>query len=244
MLTVVENSDLYNPYQWAVHREQNSPAAYLSQSEDEVTVPYGYNIIQPPSLDFVRKTWWDSLLDTYCSEPYCTPAVAARYESVYGLSVTIPHDAYSVGTARQQVAQIIVRDLQSIFKDSIFWFAFINVPLFFGTFFRTRESMQPALVLALLVFSNYLRCSTLELGLEGMRRTEWLRDKTQAALDASVSAAWIDPGLAQAAWVRPTLNVAVVNMPLIRIFYSYWHFLNYLRIQIAAYPAFILLSPR
>ena len=203
ILIIVENSDLYNPYQWAVNRDQDTSAAYISQPEDETIAPYGFNMVQTPSLEFVRKTWWDTLLDTYCSEPYYTAAIAARYESAYGLSVPVPGDAYAISAGRQQVAQIIVRDLQSVFKDSIFWFAFFNVPLFFGTFFRARESMQPALVLALLMFSNYLRSSTFELGSEGMRRTNWLRDKAQAALDASVNAAWIDPSLAQAAWVCP-----------------------------------------
>ncbi|EJC99066.1 uncharacterized protein FOMMEDRAFT_95074, partial [Fomitiporia mediterranea MF3/22] len=173
-----------------------------SFSPDTCTpVSYSFSITQTPSLDFVRKTWWDSLLDTYCSETYCTPAIATRYQSAYGLSVTIPRGTYASGLARQQVAQIIVRDLQSLFKDSIFWFAFVNVPLFFGTFFRARETMQPALILAVLMFSNYLRSSAVELGSEGMMRTNWLRDKAHAALDASVNASWIDPGLAQAAWL-------------------------------------------
>ena len=200
-----ETSDSYNPYQWAVHQIQGQVAygAYISPSEDEETaVPYENAIVQSPSLDFVRKTWWDSLVDSYCAEPYCPPPIAARYQMVYGVSVSIPCGALVTGSVRQRVAQIIVHDLQSVFKETIFWFAFFNVPLFFGTFFRARETMQPALVYALLMWSNYHRSSAIDLGMEGMRRTIWLKEKAQAALEASVNAGWIDPGLAQAAWVR------------------------------------------
>ncbi|OCB87151.1 hypothetical protein A7U60_g5665 [Sanghuangporus baumii] len=197
-------SDSYNPYQWAVYQGQGqyTYGACISPSEDEENVvPYELTIVQTPSLDFVRKTWWDSLLDSYCAEPYCTPAIAIRYELAYGVSVSVPRSALVTGATRQRVAQIIVHDLQTVFRDTIFWFAFFNVPLFFGTFFRARETMQPALVFALLVWSNYLRSSTVDLGAEGMRRTLWLKEKAQAALDASVNASWIDPGLAQAAWL-------------------------------------------
>ena len=62
--------------------------------------------------------------------------------------------------------------------------------------------MQPALILAILTFSNLMRSSTAELGEEGMRRTFWLKEKAQAALEAAVAVNVIDPDLAQAAWVR------------------------------------------
>lgn len=88
-----------------------------------------------------------------------------------------------------------------MFRDSNFWFAFMNLPLFFETFFSAREAVQPALVLAMLMHANFLRSSEAELGEEGRARTFWLREKAHAALDASVYAGCVDPGLAQAAWV-------------------------------------------
>lgn len=149
----------------------------------------------------MRKTWWDSLLDMYCAESYCTPTVANYYKTAYGIPIIASRNTYETVSIRNQTSQIIVRDLQYLFRVSNFWFAFINVPLFFGTFFRARETMQPALVLAILMFSNYLRSSMAELGVEGIERTLWLKEKAQAAIDASVNAQWVDPGLAQAAWV-------------------------------------------
>lgn len=112
----------------------------------------------------------------------------------------------SYGPTRFQVTQVIVRDLQALFRFSNAWFAFINVPRFFETFWRERETMQPALVLAILMFSNFFRSNTMELGSEGLKRTMWLREKAQAAMDASIAASWIDAGLAQAAWVMIFLS--------------------------------------
>ncbi|KAH8113570.1 hypothetical protein DFH11DRAFT_1510242 [Phellopilus nigrolimitatus] len=162
------------------HPSDPTLSAYITSTEiveEEPSVSAPYVLSQTPSLDFVRKTWWDSLLDTYCAEPY------------------------SVGNARSLTAQIIVRDLRMLFKHSNHWFSFINIPLFFQTFFCARDTMQPALVLAILAFGVFLRSSNADLGEEGMVRTLWLKEKAQAALDASVAASWVDPGLAQAAWI-------------------------------------------
>lgn len=65
----------------------------------------------------------------------------------YGISVRIPSGIALTGPARSQVADIIVRDLQSVFRGSNYWFAFINVPLFFETFFpasRQGTACAPA----------------------------------------------------------------------------------------------------
>ena len=104
---------------------------------------------------------------------------------------------------RNDVEKLILNDVQFLFRNSNYWFAFINIPLFFTTFCNSseREGMQPALVLAILMMSNFLRSSEAEMGGEGRTRTLWLREKAQAALEASVNAGWIDAGLAQAAWV-------------------------------------------
>lgn len=107
------------------------------------------------------------------------------------------------GGGRAQAAALIARDLQFLIRNSNYWFAFINVPLFFATFHdaRARETVQPALIFASLAMSNFFRSSEVELGSAGRQRSLWLVDKAQAALQASVNASWIDGGLAQAAWV-------------------------------------------
>lgn len=131
-------------------------------------------------------------MSVYYKETYRLPVVPVR--TSYGSDPT--------GAARHRVADIVVQDLKSVFQTSNFWFAWMNVPLFFETFFRRREAMQPALVFALLMHANFLRSSEAELGGEGRERTFWLRGKAHAALDASIYAGCVDPGLAQAAWVR------------------------------------------
>jgi hypothetical protein len=83
--------------------------------------------------------------------------------------------------------------------------------------------MQPSLLLALLAISNLMTGNELEKGHAGRIRAckfiayvtliRWatldagyipivrLRDAAQALLDASMNASWIEPTLAQAAWV-------------------------------------------
>ena len=141
------------------------------------------------------------MLDTYCVEPYCSPAVSIYYRNVYGVSVSTLPGTFASGAARYHTSQIIARDIKSLFEQSNFWFAFINYPRFFQTFYRQRESMQPALVLAILTWANLIRSSTAELGDDGMKRTLWLKERAQAALEAAITVNVIDPDLAQAAWV-------------------------------------------
>ena len=62
--------------------------------------------------------------------------------------------------------------------------------------------MQPSLVLAGLAVATFLRSSEINRGSAGRLRALWLRDAAQGALEASFNAQWIEPTLAQAAWVR------------------------------------------
>lgn len=62
--------------------------------------------------------------------------------------------------------------------------------------------MQPSLVFAGLALSTFLKSSEINRGRNGRIRALWIRDMAQASLDASFNARWIDPTLAQAAWVR------------------------------------------
>ncbi|KAF8582821.1 hypothetical protein K439DRAFT_1350360 [Ramaria rubella] len=129
-----------------------------------------------PSLDFSRKTWWDSLLATY------TPG-------------------------SDRVIAYVFSDLDSFaihsFKSSNYFLSFFNVPLFFSVFCNPveRDKMQPSLVLAGLAMATFMRSSELNGGSAGRLRAMWLRDAAQSALEASFNAQWIEPTLAQAAWL-------------------------------------------
>jgi hypothetical protein len=191
-----------------------SPGAYIVAIEKEAELQRqkqqqnGKNyatITPPPSLQFVRKTWWDTLLSTYANGAF--GASDLLFFSDPSLRQMFAQSPQQLPT-RDQISRVIVRDIQYLFKHSNYWFAFINVPNFFSAFFEpsTRDEMQPAFVLALLALSQLLKSSEAQLGARGRERALWLRDKAQAALDASINAQWIDPGLAQAAWVSYTLS--------------------------------------
>lgn len=65
--------------------------------------------------------------------------------------------------------------------------------------------MQPSLILSVLALSTFMKSSELNGGNAGRLRALWLRDAAQSALEASFNAQWIEPTLAQAAWVsRPS----------------------------------------
>ncbi|KAF8527466.1 hypothetical protein BU17DRAFT_81636 [Hysterangium stoloniferum] len=133
-----------------------------------------YEIGAEPSLDFSRKTWWDSLLATY-----------------------LP------GSNRGAAARQIQADLQFLFYSSNYFLSFFNVPLFFGVFCNPieRDKMQPSLVLAGLALSTFMKSSEINRGSAGRLRAMWLRDAAQSSLEASFNAQWIEPTLAQAAWL-------------------------------------------
>lgn len=219
----------YNPYQWVVPVGSSvgygtGDAAFITPTEEDEGAAQerleqhqrierqsyanaqrheGFGIAHPPSLDFVRKTWWDALLDTFASAEFYPTRVAVEDQNVLGVSGFISNETPSA-VHRQHSHTLVVSSLQFLFRNSNFWFAFINVPLFFQTFCNqhSRDKMQPALVFAALGMSYFIRSSAAELGVDGMTRTIWLMDKAQAALETSVNASWIDGELAQAAWVR------------------------------------------
>jgi hypothetical protein len=95
-------------------------------------------------------------------------------------------------------------------SSSIHWLSFIN----FGRFMQNlydpgrRALIQPSVVLSALAMATLMRSSETGLGREGRKFALWLRDAAQASLDASVNASWIDPSLAQAAFVRYKLYKA------------------------------------
>ena len=242
----------YNPYQWAVgdntvYSPHNQGGYIVSEAEVYSNVinnrfTRAFNLVPSPTLDFVRKTWWDSLVDTYLSEQFCSPAIASRNQKMYGLPLKMsspyPQGLVPIAASRNDVEKLILNDVQFLFRNSNYWFAFINIPLFFTTFCNSseREGMQPALVLAILMMSNFLRSSEAEMGGEGRTRTLWLREKAQAALEASVNAGWIDAGLAQAAWVclrnfRASVRVRNQQILMWRLTDRFWPCSKYLRTQ-------------
>ena len=180
-------------------------------------IQYGQNrrscavsITPSPSLEFIRKTWWDALLDSYAIGPFGAPSLLYFDDPLY--RGTYLDTSQSVVLPRAEVSRIITRDIQFLFKHSNYWFAFINVPMFFSSFYdpRTRDEMQPALVLAILALSNFLRSSEAQSGARGREKALWFRDRAQATLDASINAQWIEPGLAQAAWVSEFSKLATI----------------------------------
>lgn len=78
--------------------------------------------------------------------------------------------------------------------------------LFFSLFCNPveRDKMQPSLVLSILAVSAFMTSSEIDQGTNGRMRSLWLRDAAQSSLEASLNAQWIDPTLAQAAWVGST----------------------------------------
>ncbi|KZW00891.1 hypothetical protein EXIGLDRAFT_603573 [Exidia glandulosa HHB12029] len=151
------------------------------------SISSSYTIGPEPSLDFARKTWWDNLLGLYApSRESSPPSVCARACN------TLPMSAIDS------------------FKASNYWLSFINVPLFFKVFLdeAARDRMQPSLVLAALAISTFMQSSEVDGGVEGRTRALRLRDLAQGALEQSFNAQWIEPTLAQAAWLLALFEVS------------------------------------
>ncbi|KAH9886034.1 hypothetical protein C8Q73DRAFT_795551 [Cubamyces lactineus] len=104
---------------------------------------------------------------------------------------------------RNTLAGRITADLRLLFRISLLWFSFLNIPLFFSSLMNPieRRNIQPSLVLATLALSTLLQSSKLERGAKGMNRALHLLDQAYAAFHASVASGRIDLGLVQAAYV-------------------------------------------
>lgn len=160
------------------------PRAFIASLDNETseTSDESSNITPEPSLDFTRKTWWDSLLAIYTSSSY------------------LP---FLTATQRCHATESITADIQFLFRGSNYWFNFINVPQFLGRYFNPvkREQMHPALLPAALAIAALFQSSEAGNGREGRDRAVRLRDIAQGHLEASLNARWIDDSLAQAAWL-------------------------------------------
>ncbi|KAF5330254.1 hypothetical protein D9758_014443 [Tetrapyrgos nigripes] len=146
------------------------------------------DVSREPSLNFSRKTWFDSLLALYSG---------AR-------------DPHRMSNHDRELAQTnITADLRFLFRVSNYWFSFFHIPTFFGTYFDTekRERMQPSLILATLAVSTFWKSSDIGLGHDGRQRALRFRDEAQSALEASFNAGFVDETLAQAAWLLALFEV-------------------------------------
>ncbi|KAJ7496648.1 hypothetical protein FB451DRAFT_1017305 [Mycena latifolia] len=143
-----------------------------------------------PSLDFLRKTWYDSLLSLYLS-----PA-SGRLESLSSAQ-------------RDLASQRITTDLRFLFRASNHWFSFLHAPTFFSNLFDAskRQNIQPSLILAALAMSTFWQSSEIQRGHQGRVRALRFRDEAQSAMEASFNAGWVDDTLAQAAWILAMFEV-------------------------------------
>ncbi|EIW55382.1 uncharacterized protein TRAVEDRAFT_173096 [Trametes versicolor FP-101664 SS1] len=139
-----------------------------------------------PSIQFIRETWWDSLLTLYASSPDRPTSMRAMTSDI-----------------RNNISERIKTDLRLLFRVSLLWFGFITIPDYMARLFNpvTRPNVQPSLVLATLALSTLHQSSDLELGPRGMKRALLLAEQAYTAFHASLNSGWIDVELAQAAYV-------------------------------------------
>ncbi|KAI0822302.1 hypothetical protein BC628DRAFT_1327700 [Trametes gibbosa] len=149
-------------------------------------------IAADPGVQFTRETWWDALLVLYA-----TDGDAAAAPHAPDIALAMP------AGVREHTTQSITADLRAIFRASPYWLNFINLPRFFGKLLdpRARHGVQPSLILGALALATFFRSHEGELGARGRARSLKLRDQAQSALEASLNSRWVDPSLAQAAWL-------------------------------------------
>lgn len=168
-------------------------------------------IIRAPSLDFSRKSWWDSLLYLYHSSSLSSP----------------PSSIVISSSNRVLAANNIILDIRFAFRVSNYWLSFFHIPTFFTNLINPAErpSVQPSLILALLSLSILWKSSETELKLEGRTKALLFRQEAQMALDQSINSGWYDVQLAQAAWVCRSLGTG--KTILFDQSHSSWPFLKY-----------------
>ncbi|KIM31558.1 hypothetical protein M408DRAFT_21577 [Serendipita vermifera MAFF 305830] len=133
-----------------------------------------------PSCTFYKQDWWNSLLQLYSN-------------------------GASEGSLR------VYQDLSFVLNKSVYWLSVVNFPHLMDNLCNssTRVLVQPSVVLSALAIATMMKSSEVGLGEEGRRFALWLRDAAQASLDASISASWIEPSLAQAAFFLAVFECAL-----------------------------------
>ncbi|KAI0074422.1 hypothetical protein K474DRAFT_1601483 [Panus rudis PR-1116 ss-1] len=124
-----------------------------------------------PDVEFSRKTFWDTLLDSYSS---------SREQSAHDLITDIEFLLQNSGTWLFFFPPSFVQDLREQHR---------------------RIEIQPALILACLALSNLMQSSELENGASGRARAVYYRNHAQEELNAACRSQNIDYFLAEAAFV-------------------------------------------
>ncbi|KAJ6508538.1 hypothetical protein C8R45DRAFT_967748 [Mycena sanguinolenta] len=177
--------------------EEPVPRAFIFNYEENDDEPLIENnkstvltIVGQPTLDFSRKTWWDSLLSLYLSP------TSKRLESL-------------TSSERSLATENISSDLRFLFRTSSYWFSFLHIPTFFSNFYNPskREVIQPSLILAALALGIFFQSSEIGMGQRGRERALKFREEAQSAMEASLNAGWVDETLAQAAWILAMFEI-------------------------------------
>ncbi|CAE6516745.1 unnamed protein product [Rhizoctonia solani] len=140
---------------------------------------YGTSWVSEPSVAFARKTWWDSLLETY-----------APTKSEAALQITSDLK-YLFKSSNYWLSFLNINLFMTNYNHK-----------------ERRENIQPALILAALAYSTFTQSSEIERGQDGRAKAMQLRFQAQAALDASLNSQRLDPTLAQAAWLLALFEVS------------------------------------
>ncbi|CAE6404179.1 unnamed protein product [Rhizoctonia solani] len=175
--TVTEDEDQRQIVGYIAHRNaENDPAHRFYNVNDYA---HGATWVSEPSVAFARKTWWDSLLETY-----------APTKSEAALKITSDLK-YLFKSSNYWLSFLNISLFMTNYNHK-----------------ERRENIQPALVLAALAYSTFTQSSEIERGQAGRAKAMELRVQAQAALDASLNSQRLDPTLAQAAWLLALFEVS------------------------------------
>ncbi|KAL6303472.1 hypothetical protein BKA93DRAFT_928995 [Sparassis latifolia] len=168
------------------HASQTTPPSN-SRSEEKDARSSETGIGAEPSLQHSRKTWWDALINLY----------SLPSDHLHG------HPTPNSPTLRDATVQHITGDLRFLFRVSTHWLSFLHAPRFFARFQdgRSRAQLQPSLLLGALAVAALLRGSEPGQASQRKERAIRLRDEAQSALEASLSARWVDQSLVQASCI-------------------------------------------
>ncbi|CAE6421236.1 unnamed protein product [Rhizoctonia solani] len=175
--TATEDEDQIQMVGNVAHRRAENDLVRHFYNVDSYT--YGTSWISQPSVAFARKTWWDSLLETY-----------APTRSEAALQITLDLK-YLFKSSNYWLSFLNVNLFMTNYNHK-----------------ERRENIQPALILAALAYSTFTQSSEIERGQAGRTKAMELRVQAQAALDASLNSQRLDPTLAQAAWLLALFEVS------------------------------------
>ncbi|CCM03520.1 uncharacterized protein FIBRA_05654 [Fibroporia radiculosa] len=160
-----------------------------SQDEQDDAIHVKAELPSEPSLRYARDTWWDVLLGLY----------ATSYDHPHG------QPFHLTPGARHAATQQVHADLRFLLRYSSYWLSFINIPRLLRRLRdpESRCSLQPSFVWSVLALATFLQSSDggHGAGAHGRDRALKLKEEAQCALEASLTASWVDDNLAQASWM-------------------------------------------